>query len=162
MTAQLMCVAVCCSVLQCDAVCCSVCMHESCHTPPCTSYTTTVVLILQNSVRHCRRSFCSNFSKVSSLLNVLYKMTIALTFWEILSGIVEGRIDEWQQVGILKSQLYSHLIWSCSVLQCVAVCCSVLQCVAVCCSVLQCVAVCCSVLQCAAVCCSQLSIRLIW
>ena len=49
---------VCCSVLQCVAVCCSVCMHESCHTPSRISYTTTVVLILQNSARHCRRSFC--------------------------------------------------------------------------------------------------------
>jgi len=33
-------------------------------------------------------------------------------------------------------------VYTCSVLQCVAMCCSVLQCVAVCCSVLQCVAVC--------------------
>jgi len=48
--------------------------------------------------------------------------------------------------------------FSCSVLQCVAVCCSVLQCAAVCCSALWCVAVCCSVLQCVAVCCSVLQV----
>jgi len=41
-------------------------------------------------------------------------------------------------------------VFSCSVLQHVAVCCSALQCVAVCCSMLQCVAVCCSMLQCVA------------
>ena len=46
--------------------------------------------------------------------------------------------------------------WSCSALQCVAVCCSALQCVAVSSTELQCVVVCCSVLQCVAVSCSEL------
>ena len=66
------------------------------------------------------------------------------------SLLIEATPDEQLPLAVrLKRDLYT-----CGVLQCVAVCCSVLQCVAVCCSVLQCLAVCGSVLQCVAVCCS--------
>ena len=77
-------------------------------------------------------------------------------------GTVDFPAPYWDNVSeeskklVVDMLVIDHKVWSCSVLQCVAVCCSVLQCVAACCSVLQRAAVYCSVLQCVAACCSVL------
>jgi len=93
------------------------------------------------------------FSKVSSLLHYLCKMSTELIFQKLYQrgSVICVWCSEWQCIAMC-----------CSVLQCVAVCCSVLQCMAVYCSVLQCVAVCCSVLQCIAMCCNVLQCVAAW
>ena len=111
-------------VLQCVAVCVAVCCSVCCSVLQC-----SVLAAAEAEYRESRNS-----QKHTQFENVLYKMTIELTFENVCRQGASAAVHSCRG--------------SCSVLQCVAVCCSVLQCVAVCCIVLQCVAVCCSMLEC--------------
>jgi len=124
----LLCVIVCCSVLQCVAVCCSIpyCQYvdqqSQQHPPP------------HQRVAAC----CSVLQCVAVCCSVLLCVTVCCS---VLQRVAACCSLPYCQYVDRQSQQHPppH--------QCVAACCSVLQCVAVCCSVLQRVAVCCIVLQ---------------
>jgi len=142
-------------MLMCVAVCCSVLQHvaESRETVSQGMFLYICITVSQNcEPGHvlCVAVCCSVLQCVAVLLQC-----VAVSCERVLSR----ETVVW----------HDSLLRCCSVLQCVAVCCSVLQCVAVRCNVLQCVAVCCetvlsretvvwhdSVLRCDAVCCSML------
>jgi len=82
------CGAVCCSVLQCVAVCCSVlqCVAVCCSVLQCVIYLVLGATWLSELL--ARRCINVNFSKISSVLKVLYTLTIGLrlTFEKFCGG----------------------------------------------------------------------------
>jgi len=103
----LLCVAVCCSVLQCVAVCCSVlqCVAVCCSDVECPA--------LSSSLLQCVAACCRQSRHVS---NLLQGVSVAV---------------------VCCCSVLQCAAVCCSVLHCVAMRCSALQCVAVCCSALQ-------------------------
>jgi len=86
----LQCVAMCCSVLQCAAVCCSVlqCVAVCCSVLQCVAV--HWLRILAHAVEDSYKTSSYKFSKVSSLLNLLYDSPIEQTFKNFYLFVIGG------------------------------------------------------------------------
>ena len=163
----LQCVAVCCSVLQCVAVCCGVlqCVAVCCNMLHCVATCCTVLHCVATccSVLQCAAVCCSVLQCVAGCCRVLQGIFPHKTIAEAFILWQHARRSNFSKVSffvILHSKISILRIvsapcsagktpdrWTCTLVQCVAVCSSVSQCVAMCCSGLQCVAMCCNALQ---------------
>jgi len=150
---SLLCVLVCCNVLQRAAPCYSVLDDKICsvlfrHVP---GQLPLFCVAVCCSVLQCV-AVCCNVLQCVALPN--FAVCFSARTWAASSFLPAG-VKKNESTDIIATTVKASVAVCCSVLQCVAVCCSVLQCVAVCCSVMQCVAVC-RVLQRVAECCSVL------
>ena len=138
--AIILCIVVCCSVLQCVAVCFSV---VQCVTVCCSAGLRHPVAEKKEKNGYYREKrsdnyYCWHFKQsvlqcVAVCCRVLLCVAVYYYCWHFKQRFIK-------RTGTTSSSSRA----CCSVLQCVAVCCRVLQCVAVCCSLLQSVAVPCN------------------